>query len=55
VVFEPTTPAFKREKTFHALDHTATVIDRVRLAYTKQNEDVRKKFSIFYITQEFRI
>jgi hypothetical protein len=27
VGFEPTIPAFKREKTFHALDRAATVID----------------------------
>jgi hypothetical protein len=55
VGFEPTIPAFKWAKTFHASDRTASVIGRVRLVYTNQNEDVRKKFSIFYITQELRI
>jgi hypothetical protein len=28
VGFEPTVPVFKREKTFHALDRPAPVIDR---------------------------
>jgi hypothetical protein len=36
--FEPTIPVFEREKTFHALDHAATVIGKYGPDYTKSSQ-----------------
>jgi hypothetical protein len=35
VVFEPMIPAFEEAKTVHALDHTASVIDKIDTYNTK--------------------
>jgi hypothetical protein len=49
VGFDPTIPAFKREKTVHALDGAATVIGDFLIYFMKTHSDDVRKFSEGYL------